>query len=842
VRVHPTFVWRQITTSPKQTAVFVACVALSLVTLVSLGGFGQSVQNSLLRDARRLLAGDIVVESGFPFTPELTDHLDDLAADPGIEIANMYGFITIVRIPDSDETLLTELKVVDRGYPFYGEVVLASAGRFDQVLLPGQIVVGQALLDRLSLQVGDSILIGEASLQIADVLISEPDQPIEFFSLGPRIFLNSEDLDATGLIRPGSRVRYRTLLAVADESQLDTVAAGIAAATDPVQERVDTFRSNQSTLQIFFEDFLTLLNLIGIFTLFLAGIGIQSSLGAFIREREDTIAVLRTFGATGGFIIRQFYLVALILGVVGTLIGLGLGLLLQALFPILFSPFLPPQVEFILAPQSIIEGTILGFFVVTIFTLMPIYQVQALKPRFVFRKESLPAFKGWFYYPALLLILLFLTAMTYRYLQNLERTAYFSLGIVVLIAVLGLFGSLILAYLRRQRPRNLALRQAIRGLFRPRNATLGIIVTLSASLTVLFTIFLIERNLDATLVEAYPPDAPNVFILDIQPDQRELLQAQLDEPGEFVPIIRARIRLINGVAFEPPEIESQSGGPGGPGDGPQLGGIVGLTYRDQPLAFERLVGTRTMFAEDAELAQVSIAEDLLLVYPFEIGDRISFDVQGVVVEAEVSSIRAVQQEQAGFAPRFNFVFRPQDLERAPQTIVTAVTVPKAEIAGFQNALIAQFPNLTVINISAAIDTLAAVVGDITSVARFFMGFSIIAGLLIILSSVLATRFARIQESVYFKVLGARQRFVLRVFALENIFIGLLSAVLALGLSQIAGWLLVIRVFELEYTPFLGSSLVLVAVTVLLVTAVGLAASVSILRQKPITFLREQTVE
>ena len=714
--------------------------------------------------------------------------------------------------------------MVDPTYPFYGEVELATQRPFGQVLLPGQVVVAQGLLDRLELQVGDTILIGETQVKIADVLISEPDQPIDFFNLGPRIFLSSADLEATGLIRPGSRVRYRTLLAVADESQLERVAAQLEAAADPVQERIDTFQTNQSTLQIFFEDFLTLLNLIGIFTLFLAGIGIQSSLGAFIREREETIAVLRTFGATGGFIVRQFYIVALVLGAAGTAIGLGLGLLLQALFPLIFAPFLPPQVEFILAPQAVLEGTLLGFFVVTVFTLIPIYQVQALKPRFVFRKESVPAYKGWFYYPALGLILLFLTAMTYRYLQNAERTAYFSAGIVVLIAVLALLAQLMLVFLQRQRPRNLAVRQSVRGLFRPRNATLGIIVTLSASLTVLFTIFLIERNLDATLVAAYPPDAPNVFILDIQADQREVIAARLDDPGEFVPIIRARLEAINGQPFVVQEPEAPpGGGPGGPGDGPQLSGILAITYRDALLPFERLAAGDALFGEGSERAQVSISEDLLLAHPFQIGDRLLFDVQGVPVEADISSIRSVQQEQAGFAPRFSFVFRTEDLARAQQTIVTAVSIPRDEIASFQNDLVAEFPNLTIINISAAIDTLAAVVGDITKVARFFMGFSIIAGLLIILSSVLATRFARIQESVYFKVLGARQRFVLRVFALENIFIGLLSALLALALSQVAGWLLVTRVFELEYVAYLGAGLVLVVITVALVTAVGLLA-------------------
>ncbi len=843
MRIHATFIYRQITTSPKQTAVFIACVALSLVTLVSLGGFGESVNNSLLRDARKLLAGDIVVESSFPFSDGLERELARLQSEPGISMARTYEFISIIRAVSGEDTLLSELKVVESGYPFYGEVQLASGRRFDAVLTGGQVVVGQDLLDRLSLETGSQIRIGALTLTIADVVLSEPDQPVDFFNLGPRIFLSASDLEGTGLIRPGSRVRYHALLQVPDENRLDAVAAALAAAADPQQEQVDTFRTNQSTLQIFFEDFLTFLNLIGIFTLFLAGIGIQSSLSSFIRGREDTIAILRTLGAGGGFIIRQFFLVALLLGLIGTVAGLLLGVLLQLLFPVLFAPFLPPQVEFILSLRAIGEGSLLGFFVVTIFTLIPIYQIQALKPRFVFRKESVAIYKGWFYYAALALILLFLTGMTYRFLRNLERTAYFAAGLVILILVIAFLAQAVLFFLRRRKIRALVFRQAVRGLFRPRNATASIIVTLGASLAVLFTIYLSERNLDATLVQAYPPDAPNVFILDIQPDQREAMRELLGDEPSFVPIVRARIRTVNGVEFSPPGDGEQDGAPGGGPDGaPRLDGFFPVTYRDSLLPYERLVDGAGMFSEETGTAQISISDDLLAAFPFSLGDLIEFDVQGVLLQAQVTSIRSIQQEQAGMAPRFSFVFREKDLIRAPQTIVTAISVPEPEIPAFQNQLIARFPNLTVINISAAIDTLAELVGDITTVARFFMIFSIVAGVLIIISSVLATRFARIQESVYFKVLGAKRRFVLRVFALENVFIGLLSAVMALLLSQVASWLLVTEVFELDYQPYWGSTLLLVVFTVLLVSSVGLLASTSILRKKPITFLREQTIE
>lgn len=841
--LHTRFIYRQISTSWKQTAVFIACVALSLVTLVSLGGFGESVNSSLLRDARKLLAADVEARSNFPFSPAAEAALAALAADPTIDLARTYEFISVVRQTDSDATLLSELKVVEPGYPFYGEVLLASKRPFAQVLTPGHIIVGQNLLDRLGLQVGDPLDVGQATLTIADVVVGEPDEPINFFTLGPRIFIAAADLPAIDLIKPGSRISYRALLRVADDGAVDGVAERLTAVGDGRQLRVNTYRTNQSGVQRFFENLLTFLNLIGIFTLMLAGIGIQSSLTAFLKEREETIAVLRTFGASSGFVIRQFLAVAALLGAVGTVIGLLLGLLLQLLFPLIFAPFLPPQVEFVLSFRAILEGVILGLFVTAAFTFIPLYQIQELKPSFIFRKEAPPLPKSWFYYAMLALILAFFAGMVFWYLQNPRRTAYFAAGTVGLVAITAGLTQLLLYLLRRRKLRPLAPRQALRGLFRPRNATAAIIVTLTTSLAVLFTIYLIQRNLDASFVAAYPDDAPNLFILDIQPDQRQGVAAELGVPTQFFPVIRARIQSINGQEIRPRDDNADGPPDDNEEGGPPLDISFSLTYQDELLDNETLRQGAALFdPADLGVAQVSVSEIMLGSYPFKLGDEMVFNIQGVMLPARVVSVRTAPEENGRFAPTFNFVLREQDLITAPQTIITTVTLPPDSIPAMQNRLVNAFPNLTVVDVTRAIATLAELVGNITIVIRFFTLFSIVAGVLIIISSVLATRFARIQEAVYFKVLGAKRRFVLRVFALENVFIGLLSAILALFLSQLAGWILVTQVFELAYLPYLGASGVLMLLTVGLVTAVGLLASISILRQKPITFLREQTAE
>ncbi|MEM7800295.1 MAG: ABC transporter permease, partial [Chloroflexota bacterium] len=219
--MHRQFIYRQLISSPKQTAVFIICVALSIITLVSLGGFGDSVNESLLRDARQLLAGDVVIESGFPYLDPIDQEIEALRAEQGVEVSRTYEFISVVRPPEIEETLVSEIKVVEAGYPFYGEVFLDSGEAFQTTLQSGTIIVGQALLDRLELSVGDELVIGSSTLTIADVVLSEPDQPVDFFNLGPRIFISAEDLEAIDLVRPGSLVRFRTLLRVDDAAQVD---------------------------------------------------------------------------------------------------------------------------------------------------------------------------------------------------------------------------------------------------------------------------------------------------------------------------------------------------------------------------------------------------------------------------------------------------------------------------------------------------------------------------------------------------------------------------------------------------------------------------------------------
>ena len=292
------FIFRQIRSSHKQALIFVFCSALSLLILVSLGGFSSSVRSSMLKDARQLHAADIIIHSHYPLSPVLTAAIKGYEKQGLAAGALVHEFYSMTSNPTREKSVLSHLKVIEKGYPFYGRVELASGREFSEVLKEGTIVVEQTVLDRLDTGPGDRLQIGSAELIIADIVIAEPDRPVSFFSFGPRIFVAAADLERLDLIRMGSRIHYNYLLKVHDPAMVEPLAVQLASVAVASQERVNTFENAESGVKRFFENFLFFLNLIGIFTLLLAGIGIQTALHALLRDSEYTIGVMKAVGAT----------------------------------------------------------------------------------------------------------------------------------------------------------------------------------------------------------------------------------------------------------------------------------------------------------------------------------------------------------------------------------------------------------------------------------------------------------------------------------------------------------------------------------------------------------------
>jgi putative ABC transport system permease protein len=582
----------------------------------------------------------------------------------------------------------------------------------------------------------------------------------------------------------------------------------------------------------FLDNFLFFLKLVGLFILILSGMGIQSTLTALFNEKQHTIAVMKTVGATGRFISMHFMLMVLVLGAFGTGVGILAGAAAQGGLAWMLGPLLPEGLGLTVSWTGVAEAVILGFVVVALFSFLPLYRLKEMRPMAIFNRLPSAGTRRWPYFLSGSLILVFFLALVVWHMRDLRFGFYFVGAVAVLILAAALLAQLALWTMKRLPVRHLVLRQAIRGLFRRGNATRAIMITLTVSLAVIFGDHLIERNLNATFVKSFPADAPNAFFVDIQPDQTEAFSAAVGRPVQFYPIVRARITAVNGEAIDHRREGSKRRD--------NLSRVFNLTYREVLLDDESLIEGGTLFRSDWAEPQVSVMDTVVDMREMKIGDRIRFKIQGVPLTARISSVRA--RDNRSLSPFFYFVFPDAVLAKAPQTLFAALTVAPELIGSLQTSIVSRFPNISVIDMSQTIGILARLMARLSAILRVFSLFSILAGILILVSAVFATRAERIVESVYYKILGAGGRFVFTVFALENLLIGLLSSLLALAMAQAGAWWVCAIKFDIGYRPFLPISLAMVGLTVLLTVTVGLTASRSIMAKKPVTYLREQQNE
>jgi len=823
------FIRREIRRSSKQAVVFCLCVALSLTSLTAFSGFSKSVYDALLTDAKKLHAADIIIHSHENLSDGLERTISAEVRQERVVRSRYWEFYSVVRTADDQTSVLANVKVVEKEYPFYGDVALRSGRLFRDVLTAGQAVVEQSLLDRLGIGIGDALKVGYASLTIRDVVVAEPDRPVNVFSFGPRVFVSHRDLDALGLVRTGSRVTWQTLLKVPDEHRIDAVADRLRQAAAGDRERVDTYRTARTRIKRFLDNFIFFLNLIGMFILIIAGMGIQNTLTAFFNEKKQTIAVMKAVGASNRHIIRYFMPVVFLLGLLGTVMGIAAGIVVQLALARLLGDFLPAGMPPVIFWSGLGESLALGFAVVALFTFVPLYRLREMRPVMIFRKETAGPHKRWPVYASAAGFMLFFFGLVMGHMQDLRFGLYFIAAIGGLILSAVLFTRLLLGGLKRLYVRRMVVRQAVKGLFRPGNATQAIIVTLTASLSVIFAIYLIEENLNATYVQSYPADAPNLFVLDIQPSQREAFAAFVAQPLTFYPVVRAQVTAINDKPIDRRAQQDMRRD--------NLSRTFNLTYRDSLLDDEKIIKGGRLFRSDESGPQVSVLDTVAEMHPMDVGDVIGFNIQGVPLTARISSIRTRTTDS--LKPFFYFVFEEKILKSAPQTIFTALRVATDRVGPLQSRIVKAFPNISVIDLSATIQVFAGILQRLSTIVRGFSILSMAAGILILISAVFATRAERITESVYYKILGARKSFVAKVFVLEIVIVSLFSALLALAMSQAGAYLVCRHYLSVAYDPFLGSCAVMIAIALGLVIAVGLLPARSILAKKPIVYLRER---
>ncbi|MEZ5646699.1 MAG: FtsX-like permease family protein [Burkholderiaceae bacterium] len=770
-------------------------VTLAVAALTAVGFFADRLQGGLSRDARALLGGDAVVSSDQPPPPAFEAQARQL----GLQVASTLSFPTMGRAPDDlgGATRLVALKAVGDGYPLRGTLSVADALNGPETAVahgptPGTAWVDPALLGVLGLELGQTLWLGDGHFTVARVIVIEPDRGAGFMSFAPRVMIHADDLPATGLVQPASRLNFRLAVAGEDAAvrRFERWAGAEIDHPDVRGVRLESLESGRPEMQRTLERAEKFLNLVALLAALLCAVAVAIASRGFAQRHLDDCAMLRVLGLSQGTMARaytlEFILVGLVASVLGLMLGFGVHYVFVALLAGLVDAGLPPPG---LAPVGL--GLGMGLTLMVAFGLPPVLQLARVPPLRVIRRD-VGQLK-----PASLAVLLLGMAGFAGLLMMASRDLVLG-GIAVggFAAAVLVFAVVSYAAVRVLRasvnestaPR--ALIMATRQLSaRPVFAVVQI-SALAVGLLALVLLVLLRTDLIASWRNATPPDAPDRFVINIQPDQDEAFRSALSGAGvrdfDWYPMIRGRLVTINGQAVDPDNYATDR--------------ARRLVEREFNLSHSATLPPHNpvvagQWVED-EADALSVEEGLAEELGLKVGDRLAFDIAGIVTEGRITSLRKV--DWGSMRVNFFVMFPRARMDDLPLTYISAFRAPQGD-AGFDNALVRQFPNITAVDMSQTIAQVQRVLGQVIRAVEFLFAFTLAAGLVVLLAAVTATRGEREREFAVLRAVGARSSLLRNVQRIELLGVGLLAGALASVVAVVVGWGLARYAFEFTWT-------------------------------------------
>ena len=824
---------------------FFVCIAVGVAAIVALRSVIRSVRDVLGGEARSLIAADVLIATNRDWTPEARATIDRrLTAAGSTARTETIETPTMVRPGDQTKAVarMVELKAIQAQFPIYGTMSLESGQPYSHALLEHHgALVRPELLTALGVAVGDSLAIGQSTFTIRGVVANEPGRNIGGFSLGPRVFIDFDDVPSTGLLAFGSRAR-RVLLARVPDEHIDPLVRSLD--TDFSENYINTrsYRATDDAIGRDFDRAENYLSLVGLVIVILGGIGVSSVTRVFVLQKIRSIAVLKCVGATSGQIIAVYLLQVMSLGLAGSLLGVAIARGTVAAIPLALgssSSSLLATVHYTVVWRVALQGATIGVLVSLLFAIVPLLQVRLVKPSLLLRDETAPRRRDSTRIAAIVFVSAALVAVAAWQAASLRVGLIVCLGFAVLAVVLVYAGRLLVAVVAPlSNARSFPLRHAVLHLSRPGNQTR--VILLAVGLGAFFIVGV--RSLQASLLEEFSlqaaTDAADMFLLDIQRTQVDGMRAFLNDPAngagtwKLLPVLRARVTGVSGRVttlenFE--EVRARG----------SLGREYTVTYRDHLEANERVVGGAFWHDASSE-PEVSIEKGLRERFAINVGDVVRFDILGRIVNARVSSIREVDFKDSR-AGGFMFVFRPGTLEQAPQTFIAPVKGPNgpAARAKFQHDLVVRFPNVSAIDFHEILETVRDVMSKVTLAITVVGGLVLFSGGLILVGAVAMTKFQRVYEAAVFKTLGASTRSIATMLLVEYGVLGSLAGVVGSAGAVALTWGVSRYALDIPWRLFPNEHVAGVALTAVLVASIGVLSSVDVLRNKPLATLRAE---
>ena len=859
--------WRESRTARRRLLLYMSSISLGVAALVAIDSFSENVIQSVHEQSRALLGGDVMATRNAPNTPAIDSLLDSLGRH-GIPSSTSTNFVSMALVPRTGATRLVQVHAISSGYPFYGQIITAPAAAWPSLQTGYNIAVDPSLLVSLDAVIGDTVTLGLSKFVITGTLESVPGDVGITAAIGPRVYIPERFVGETGLLVFGSRAQYETLFklpgTVSPELFRGRFSKRLLLGTNG---SVRAAGYNESRLANAIDQLHDYLAIVGLVALLLGGIGVASGVHAFVMQKIDPVAILRCLGATSSQVLAIYTAQAAVMGLIGALVGVVLGVGIQFLMPHVLADFLPVDVDVHLAPPAIFLGLAVGVWVALLFSLRPLVGLRRVSPLQALRRESdVDALARARRDPVRILISLTIAASVLGLGLSRANTIVRGVGFTVAIgAVIGILwlSAVMLSWVARRSIRPswpFPMRQGIASLYRPGNQTRAVVLALGFGVFLMGTLYQVQHNILRSLDIRLGEARANVVFFDVQEGQRagidSIVRLSQSDLIDQVPIVVMRIAAINGRRVNELLAErtvrdslrraSDSAGRGGRGAARERRGARSwplryefrATYRDSLSASERLASGRWFSLQRTDtIGEVSIDKGVVEDIGVNLGDTITWNVQGVLIPTLVTSLREVKWET--FAPNFMAVLDPKSLESAPKqfAILVRARTPSV-IAHLQRDVVSRYPSVSSLDLSLVQQTVTNVLGKVTMAIRFLALISLALGVPVLFSAVAATRRERLREGVLLKTLGATRHQIGRIMLAEYTLLGTLGALTGVLLSTAASWALVHWVFRMSFVPAFGAAGLVALAMIGLAVAIGLLTGRDVFAETPMAALRE----
>ena len=854
---------RELHSSRGKFAFVILSVVIGVAALTGVRGFSSAFRVTLLLRARSIMAADIAARTNAPPTPAQQAGIDALRA-AGNDESPVTEMLSMASSTTSLDPLLVSVKAVDPAkYPFYGDVVLAPAIPLTQALTDSSVAVGDDLLLRLHLHVGDSIKLGTERFRIAAAVEDEPDRLSSSFAAGPRILLSQKALASTGLVAPGSRVTRRYLFKLPPPKPGSALSdAAVAALKTQIETllpeaQITDYREANPALTKALDGATGLLSLMSLVALVLGAVGVAMAMRAHLQQRLDSIAIMKSLGAGSTQIMKIYLLQTLLLGLGGGVLGVVLGIGVQLAFPLFLAKLLHLSPSLRLDTHAIALGLSAGLLTTLLFTLPPLLDIRNVRPILILRRNveasddpfttrMLRKLRGSIaQIVASFFILVGLVLLATEVSDSRQVGWTFAIGLVgvliVLLAMSALTLWLLRQFLRRTRLHlPSTLRHGLANLYRPGNPSAALLAALGLGVMQIAAVYMVQRSMVNEMQVATAENLPNIFLIDMSTDEvtgvRALLAQQPTVRGtpEIVPVVSSRLLAINGVPTAKLKLQHM-------GRAAQSLNLTWPPTPDTPPPGDKVVQgkwwTTQEAADSASHPLVAIERDRASRLKVSPGDMITLSAQDDQITAKVVAVYEADSRHA--FSRAEFILPQPALAGLPVVWYGGVHCNPDATATLRRVLYEHFPTVTVIDVAATLETIRQVLLQVTYVIQFLAAFSIFAGIVILASAIAGTRYRRIREVVVLKTLGATRLRIAAIFSIEFAVLGLIAGAVGLVFANLLARALLLHTLHFDYTfqPWLnlGAWIVVAALTVV----AGWLASHRVLGQKPLEILREE---